>query len=134
MTLLLSLLKQNLYALLYLYTTSSIFCSILALSATNTIPSANKSKLSTTSPYLAPPTFFTSFANSSIKIEKRIGDKIQPCLSPTSKENQSVFSFPSLTQLLPPYINFSQLSKFSPLSPYPTFSSTTPHEKLYHRL
>src|SRR3984957_962968 len=132
MTLLLSFLKQNLYALLYLYTTSSIFCSILALSATNTISSANKNKLSTTSPYLAPPTFFTSFANSSIKIEKRIGDKIQPCLRPTSKENQSVFSFPSLTQL-PTYTNFLQLSK-SPPYPLITFSSTTPHEKLYHRL
>src|ERR1700722_14540997 len=96
--------------------------------------SANKSKLSTISPYLAPPTFFTSPASSSIKIENRIGDKIQPCLRPTSKENQSVFSFPNLTQLPTSRYKFSQLSTSSPLSPHLTFSSTTPLEKLYHRL
>src|ERR1700722_19229438 len=129
MTLLLSLLKQNLYAVLYLYTTSSIFCSILALSATNTISSANKSKLSTTSPYLAPPTFFTSFANSSIKIEKRIGDKIQPCLRPTSKENQSVFSFPSLTQLPTSLYKFFTTLQIFPSYPLSNILFNNPSRK-----
>src|ERR1700722_3491989 len=99
MILLLSLLNLNLYFLLYRYTTSNISCNILAFSATKTMSSANISKLTTNSPYLAPPTFFTSSANPSIKIEKSTGDKIQPCLNPTSNPNHSVFSPPNLTQL-----------------------------------
>src|SRR5271170_3831196 len=62
--------------------------------------SANNKRLTTCLPNSDPPTFFTSRASPSINKEKSTGDKMHPCLSPTSKENQSVFPCsPNLTQL-----------------------------------
>ena len=120
-------LNRNFHLLAYLYTTSNIHCNSLPDSAIRTISSAKKH-----APIHGPVTFTpnprlsNSSAKSIKKREKSDGDKIQPCLRPSSIVYRSENTLPTLTLAPTSQYKFWHTLKNFPSIPYSFIFSHKP--------